>query len=202
MRVSSGEGYARLAPCECHRPRVCPPCAMRVSSAEGYARLRFIQQALRRAYPSPDDAERFARVTSHLVPRRGELPLRARRDGCARRSACCMKRWRAPPSRRASHNGVSGATWERVGGAAGYCAWSSIAGSIDTDAKSTLPRRACAFCSLVPSSIDSTRVLGAFWLMSHARLVAESEAVIASSYVMRPSRNRRHSACSKVCDPG
>src|SRR6185312_3806318 len=105
MRVIS-QGHGRLRRAGDIGRGVCLPHVVRVSLGEGYARLRFIQQALRRAYPSPDDAERFARVNSHLVPWRCEPALRVRRDGCVRRSACFMKRRRTHPFRRAWHDVV------------------------------------------------------------------------------------------------
>src|SRR6185312_14990845 len=133
MQVSSGEGYVRLPSCACHRARgtsasrrarvigrgVRPPPVVRVSSGEGYARLAPCECHRARGMPasasysrrsgghSPDDAERFARVTSHLVPWRCEPAPRARRDGCVRRSACFMKRRRTHPFRRASHDVIA-----------------------------------------------------------------------------------------------
>jgi hypothetical protein len=54
------------------------------------------------------------------------------------------------------------------------------AGSIVNSVKSLLVV-CCTFLASSLWDIASTRAVGAFWLMSHARFVDESEAVIASS---------------------
>src|SRR5207249_12264736 len=77
-------------------------------------------------------------------------------------------------------------------GSSSYCARFKNAGSISSLVKSPATRAAVASVE----GTASTREDGALWLTSHARLVGESDAASASSYVSTPSRYIRHSACS------